>query len=110
MLNTSEVNELVARKRLLTMESELNRQALLHETAHLQESMARWKQAFGAGRAAYPLVLAAAPVAGWFVSRKAGRWAGLISKALIGWRLARRLLPLLKAFKTESAPGQRPTA
>jgi hypothetical protein len=99
MLNTSEVNELAARKRLLAMESELNRQALLHEAAHLEESLARWKEAFSAGRSAYPFLMAAAPVAGWFASRKATGWTGLISKGFIGYRLARRFYDLWRSFR-----------
>ena len=110
MLYTSEMNELTARKRLLAMESELNRQALRQETANIRDTLGRWKETVGAGRAAYPLLLAAAPVAGWFFSRKAGRWAGLASKALIGWRLARRLLPLLRAFNTKAAREDESTA
>ena len=105
MLNTSEVNELAARKRLLAMESELNRQALLHEAAHIQQTVARWKEHLGTGRAAYPFLMAAAPVAGWFVSRKAGRWAGLMSKALLGWRLARHFSALWRSFRGRPSPG-----
>jgi hypothetical protein len=109
MLRTAEVNELAARKRLLVMESELNRRALQHETARIQENLARWKEnTLGAGRVAYPWLLAAAPVAGWFVTRKAGRVTGFISKALIGWRLIRRLKPLLSALRAKGPAEPNP--
>jgi len=102
MLHTTEVDELAARKKLLVMESELNRQALQHETARIQENLARWKEnTLGAGRAAYPWLLAAAPVAGWLVTRKAGRVTGFISKALIGWRLIKRFMPLVSVLRTK---------
>jgi hypothetical protein len=102
MLRTAEVNELAARKKLLVMESELNRQALQHETVRIQQNLGRWKEnTLGAGRTAYPWLLAAAPVAGWFVTRKAGRVTGFISKAIIGWRLIRRFMPLLSALRTK---------
>jgi len=108
MRSAAELNELAARKELLVMESELNRQALRHETARIQESLSRWKEnTLGAGRAAYPWLLAAAPVAGWFVTRKAGRLTGFVSKALIGWRLIRRFMPLVSALK--SKPPSEPT-
>jgi hypothetical protein len=105
MRDPAEMNELAARKRLLAIESELNRQALRHETAHIRQSLGRWKEILGTGRTAYPLVLAAAPLAGLFVSRKTGRWAGLITKALIGYRLARRFYDLWRSFKEKPSRG-----
>lgn len=106
MLHTAEIDELAARKKLLVMESELNRQALQHETAHIQENLSRWKEnTLGAGRTVYPWLLAAAPLAGWFVTRKAGRVTGFISKALIGWRLIRRFMPLISVLRTK-APAE----
>ena len=105
MRNAEELSELAARKKLLVMESELNRQALQHETAQIQETLARWKNnTLGAGRTAYPWLLAAAPVAGWFVTKKAGRVTGFISKALIGWRLIRRVMPLMSALSSKGRP------
>jgi hypothetical protein len=87
MFDSAALKELAARKRLLVLESELNRQAVEAELRHLRGSLTGMALAMKSGRILLRVLLLAAPVAGLVASRKQGRWGRLIRAALAGWRL-----------------------
>jgi hypothetical protein len=91
MFNPTEVVELAARKRLLAAESDLNRQALKLELSRLRSSAAKVEQVFRFGKST--LVLATAPLAGFFLAGKAGPAAKILKSAVWGWQVVRRLKP-----------------
>jgi len=93
MFNPTEVEELAARKRLLAAESDLNRQALKLELSRLRASAAKVEQVFRFGKSAYPVVLATAPLAGYFFASKAGAAAKILKSAVWGWQVVRKLKP-----------------
>jgi hypothetical protein len=93
MFNPAEVEELAARKRLLAAESDLNREALKMELSRLRASAARVEQVFRFGKTTYPLVLATAPLAGYFFASKAGPAAKILKSAVWGWQVVRKLKP-----------------
>jgi hypothetical protein len=94
MFNPAEIEELAARKRLLAAESDLNRQALMLEFSHLRASAAKVEKVFRFGTSAYPIVLATAPLAGYFFASKAGPVSKILKSAVWGWQVVRKLRPL----------------
>ena len=94
MFNPAEVEELAARKRLLAAESDLNRQALMLEFSHLRASAAKVEKVFRFGTSAYPIVLATAPLAGYFFASKAGPVSKIFKSAVWGWQVVQKLRPL----------------
>jgi hypothetical protein len=101
VFNTTEIAELTARKRLLTAESELNRQALAMEMSRVRGSFAKSGEAFSVGKSAYPILMVAAPLAGFFMSRGGG-FRGLFDKVLRGWELFQMVKPLWERFRQKS--------
>lgn len=93
MFNTTEIEELATRKRLLKIESELNRQALSTEISRLRESAAKAQTLLSSVRSFYPVLLVLAPIAGYFLSRTAETHRS-VGRVLQIWRWARSLRPL----------------
>jgi hypothetical protein len=93
MFNPAEVEELAARKRILAAESDLNRQAFKLELSRLRASAAKIEHFFSLGRTAYPVVLAAAPLAGYIFASKARPVAKILKSAVWGWQVLRKLKP-----------------
>jgi hypothetical protein len=111
MFNPTEVEELAARKRLLAAESELNRQALKYELGRLRASAAKVEQVFRFGRSAYPVVLATAPLAGYFLASRTGPATRILKSAVWGWQLVRRLKPFWDQWRqSKSSDGTPPEA
>lgn len=108
MFNAAEVNELAARKQLLAAESNLNRQALKHEFAELRASAARVGDAVRFGRSAYPIVMAAAPLAGYVLASKAGAVSKIFRSAVWSWQVVRRLKPFWDKWKRGKLSRQDP--
>lgn len=108
MFNPAEVEELAARKRLLAAESELNRHALESELSRLRASAAKVEQVFRFGKNAYPVVLATAPLAGYFFASKAGAAAKILKSAVWGWQVVRKLKPLWDKWRNSKGADQSP--
>jgi hypothetical protein len=105
MFNAAEVEELAERKRLLAAESDLNRQALMSELSHLRASAEKVERVFRLGRSAYPLVLATAPLAGYFLSSKSGPVTKILKSAVWGWQVVQRLKPFWDKWR-RSKPAE----
>jgi hypothetical protein len=105
MFNTAEVGELAARKRLLAAESDLNRQALLSELSRFRASAEKVERVFRFGKSAYPLVLATAPLAGYFLASKTGPVTKILKSAVWGWQVVQRLKPFWDKWR-KSSPTQ----
>jgi len=108
MFNPAEVEELAARKRLLVAESDLNREALKLELSRLRASAAKVEQVFSIGKSAYPLVLATAPLAGYFFASKKGPVTNIFKSAVWGWQVVRKLKPLWDKWRHSKSPEQDP--
>jgi hypothetical protein len=108
MFNAAEIEELAARKRLLATESDLNRQALRMEMERVRASAAKVEKIFRFGRSAYPVVLAASPLAGYFFASKAGPAKGILKSALWGWQIVRRLKPFWDKWRTSKSSAESP--
>src|SRR5215470_625452 len=93
MFNAAEIGELAARKRLLAAESDLNRQALMSELSRMRASAEKIERVFRFGKSAYPVVLATAPLAGYFLASKTGPVTKILKSAVWGWQLVQRLKP-----------------
>src|SRR5712675_3486606 len=91
MFNPTEVEELAARKRLLAAESDLNRQALMGELSRLRASVEKVERIFRLGKSTYPIVLATAPLAGYFLASKTGPVTKILKSAIWGWQVVQRL-------------------
>jgi hypothetical protein len=105
MFNPAEVEELAARKRLLAAESDLNRQALMSELARLRASAEKVERIFRIGKSAYPVVLATAPLAGYFLASKTGPATKILKSAVWGWQVLRRLKPFWDKWR-QSKPAE----
>src|ERR1051326_1238064 len=108
MFNSAEIEELAARKRLLAAESDLNRQALRAELERVRAWVAKVEKFVRFGRSAYPVVLAASPLAGYFFSSKAGPAKSILNSAVWGWQIIRRLKRFWDKWKTAKSSGQSP--
>ena len=51
------------------------------------------------GSSVWRLLALAAPLAGFFVSKKSGKWRGLLKAALAGWQVFNRIQPLWASLK-----------
>ena len=107
MPDSSGINDLAGRKRLLVAESELNRQALKLEFYHVQASLAGVTGWLQTGRSVLRGMAVAAPLASLMFARKKGTWRGLLKAALAGWQTFRRFQPLWEAFKKGRQAGER---
>jgi hypothetical protein len=103
MFNPTEVEELAARKRLLAAESDLNRQALMGELSRLRASAEKVERVFRLGKSTYPIVLATAPLAGYFLASKTGPVTKILKSAVWGWQVVQRLKPLWDKWRQPKA-------
>jgi hypothetical protein len=108
MFNAAEVEELAARKRLLAAESDLNRQALLSELSRFRASADKIERVFRFGKSAYPLVLATAPLAGYFLASKTGPVTKILKSAVWGWQLVQRFKPFWDKWRQSKAEEPEP--
>lgn len=108
MFNAAEIEQLSARKRLLAAESDLNRQALRMELGQFRASVAKVEKVIRFGRSAYPVVLAASPLAGYFFASKAGPTKSILKSALWGWQLVRRLKPFWDKWRASKPSDESP--
>ncbi len=92
------MKELAAHKRLLVLESELNRQALRTHCSNVQDRLGRAERFIQVGRTVSPLLLAAVSAGSFFMFSKRKAITGIAGKALFGWQLLRTLKPLWTAF------------
>jgi hypothetical protein len=110
MFNAAEIEELAARKRLLAAESDLNRRALLTEVSRLRASAEKMQRVFRLGKTAYPVMLATAPLAGYFLASKTGPIMKIVKSAVWGWQMLQRVKPFWDKWRhtkrAESDPPQ----
>jgi len=88
----AKINELTARKRLLVLESELNRQTLTIQLGAIGQRTARFERWASLGWKAYPLLSAGFRMARGFSANRAKRTGGLLSMLTRSLRLARGFL------------------
>ena len=95
MFDSANGKRLAARKRLLVLESEMNRQALLLEFDQLRtsvdSSVGRVTSAVKSGQNYARLLLLAAPLAGLVFSRRKTGWGLLMKGATSAWNLFKRV-------------------
>ena len=91
MFDSAALKALAVRKRLLVLESELNRQAVLKELEQLHASLTGLAQVVDSSRRLVRVLLLAAPVAGLLVSRKFGGLRFVTRAVLRGWRFWKHL-------------------
>ena len=92
----SEMNELEERKTLLLAQSELRRRMLQVQYEAL-ESRVEWvDKGFRAFQSARPFLVFGAPLFGYLVARKWSLLRKLSTTGLVGWRLARGGLRVLR--------------
>ncbi len=99
MLNTAEIKELSAQKRLLVAESELNRHALKNEFGRLRSAAGNLPDLLQPGRSSMLLL---APLAGFVMSSVGKPFKGLLKKAVVAWQLFRVVKRLLSALSTRT--------
>jgi len=107
MFDAAEMNELAARKRLLTSESELNRQTLRLEFSRMRAYVAGVTDWVHSGRSVWRVLALAAPLAGLLGFRKNGKWRALARAALTGWQVFQRFQPIWTAFRAGLQAGQK---
>ena len=108
MFDSAEIKQLAARKTLLAAESDLNRQALRIEMERVRASVAKVEKVVHFGRSAYPVMLAASPLAGYFFATKAGPAKSILKSAVWGWQLVRQLKPFWDKWRESRSSGQNP--
>ncbi len=107
----TKINSLELRKRQLIAQNEMYRQTLEADFIEIKSSLAWIPRTIGHMRAAAPLVMLAAPLAGLLIARRRTRSKpvpapasapskGLFAKALFGINLFHRTKPLLEALLT----------
>ncbi len=110
MFNTTEIEELADRKRLLVAESELHRQTLVTEYARLQNSIVGMQAVVESGNSVYRIASSIASlVGGLFLERKKENGSGWLKTALFGWQMAARLKPFWTAFRRGQRTGSEGT-
>jgi hypothetical protein len=104
--------DLQARKRMLLAESEMYRQALSRDVAHLTSATAWISSTLHYARLVAPALAMAIPIASFFFgSRKKRAQAhaappkkNLLGKVIAGYRIARQVKPILEGFRRARAP------
>ena len=102
--------DLQARKRMLLAESEMFRQALSRDVAHLTSATAWISTTLHYARVVAPALAMAVPIAGFFFgSRKKRAHAAppkknLMGKVIAGYRIARQVKPILDSFRRVRSP------
>ena len=99
------MNQLRVRKQALLVESELNRQTLLLEWQGLKASVSWVRTGMGWLRILGPMGIWLAPVAGLFVARQWPSREGWWHKALLAWRLWKRVAVVL-GFLQSASPAK----
>lgn len=92
------MNELAAQKRLLVLESELNRRALRMHGSDIKDGVERAQHFVQMGRATSPLLVFAVSAGAFLMFRKRKTLTGLAGKALSGWQLLQTLKLLWTSF------------
>lgn len=90
------MNDLAARKRALSAESEIYRQTIRLELRNLQLYAAHQRRKFSNFKKYAPILSAAALMARGYVAKKTR--PGLLGRALWAWQLYQRFAPALKGF------------
>jgi hypothetical protein len=104
--------DLQARKRMLLAESEMCRQALSRDVAHLTAAAAWISTTLHYARLVAPALAMAVPIAGFFFgSRKkrphahaAAPKKNLLGKVIAGYRIARQVKPIFDGFRRARTP------
>ena len=104
--------ELQARKKMLLAESEMYRQTLSRDVAHLTSATAWISTTVHYARMAAPALAMALPIAGiFFGSRRKRAHAhatppkkNLLGKVIAGYRIARQVKPILDGFRRARTP------
>ena len=102
--------DLQARKTMLLAESELYRQTLSRDVAHLASATAWISTTLHYARLVAPALAMAVPIAGFFFgSRKKRAHAAppkknLLGKVIAGYRIARQVKPILDGFRRVRTP------
>jgi hypothetical protein len=108
MVRILKVNDLDDRKRVLLAQSELNRQTLKLELANIKFAAGLLKRRYSLYRAAVLSLGAAAPLAGFLLSRRwsgrEGEGRGLLSKLRSGLSFVGALSPFLKKMRSAERP------
>jgi len=99
MPDSTKVEDLATRKRLLVAECESHRRAFGLELAQLQSSIEALTQPVKSALSASRLLVLAAPVAGFVLGRRTRRSGGWFKMGLAGWQLFRRFQPLWQQFR-----------
>lgn len=103
------MNDLEARKRELLIRSDIYRQALVAECAHLQAATAWVARALQFARMVSPILAVGAPLAGWLFRSRKKRVVtppprrSLLSKVLAGYQFARQVKPVWDGFRRTRA-------
>ena len=104
--------DLQARKRMLLADSELYRQTLSRDVAHLTSATAWISTTLHYARLVAPALAMVVPIAGFFFgSRKkrahahaAPRKKNLLGKVIAGYRIARQVKPIFDGFRRVRTP------
>src|SRR3954470_15149573 len=103
-----EMTALEQRKRELLARSEFYRQSMGADVEQIRHATAWVPKGIKAARAVYPILMTAAPVLGFFFSRRRHRpeknsnsnGRGLFAKAFAGYRLFRKVKPVWDGIRT----------
>ena len=91
-----------------SVKHEVDRQALRIEMERVRASVAKVEKVVHFGRSAYPVMLAASPLAGYFFATKAGPAKSILKSAVWGWQLVRQLKPFWDKWRESRSSGQNP--
>ncbi len=100
------IEELQARKRALVAESEVYRQTLGLEIQNLRLYSVQLQRKLSRFAPSNPLWLLAAPLAGLLLRGRRRGWRGMIGTALLGWRVYKRVRPILSMLFKRSSPDK----
>lgn len=101
MFANRELTQLNLRKAELLAESDALRGKLLQDWASVQPAISWLDRGIGVVRRSKPLLLAAAPLLGFWLTYKRGSGRGWWRKLLVGWRLWRSAAAVWKNFATD---------
>lgn len=104
--------DLQARKRMLLAESEMYRQALSRDVAHVTSATAWISTTLHYVRLVAPALAMAVPIAGFFFGSRKKRAhthaaqpkKNLLGKVIAGYRIARQVKPILDGFRRVRTP------
>lgn len=102
----AEMTVLEQRKRELLARSEFYRQSMGADLQNIRSATSWVPVGIKAARAIYPILMTAAPVLGFFFSRRRHRGEnksngrGLFAKAFVGYRLFRKVKPVWDSLRS----------